>query len=114
MLGTYGEDFYADTPALTVNRFGSGKAYYAAFRNDDCFADDFCAQLIEEIGITPDAEIQTAKDVTIRKRGNCIFVMNFSDREAEITLERTYKNIVSCEEMSGKIALPVCGYLVLE
>lgn len=30
VLATYGEDFYAGEPAVTVNSFGQGKAYYLA------------------------------------------------------------------------------------
>lgn len=32
--GTYKADFYADTPVLTVNEYGKGKAYYIAARTD--------------------------------------------------------------------------------
>ncbi len=114
VLGTYGKDFYAGMPALTVNSFGKGKAYYAAFRNDDSFAADFCKALVREIGIAPDAEILTPQNVTVRKRGNTVFVMNFSDQATEIELDREYTNIVSGEKISGKVTLNVCGYLALE
>jgi beta-galactosidase len=30
VLGTYGEDFYAGTPALTEHAFGAGSAFYIA------------------------------------------------------------------------------------
>lgn len=113
-LGTYGKDFYAGMPAVTVNNYGKGNAYYVAFRNDDCFADDFCQKLIEDINIAPDAKIKTAENVTIRKRGNCIFVMNFTDGEAQVELDSTYINIITGEEMSGTVTLGVCGYLVLK
>src|ERR1035438_5024065 len=33
VLATYGRDFYAGRPALTVNACGAGKAYYVASRN---------------------------------------------------------------------------------
>ncbi|MBQ5823424.1 MAG: beta-galactosidase [Clostridia bacterium] len=114
VLGTYGKDFYAGMPALTVNSFGKGKAYYAAFRNDDSFAADFCKALVSQIGITPDADIKTPENVTVRKRGNTVFVMNFSDTAAEIELDREYKNLISGETLSGKVTLDVCGYLALE
>ena len=41
VLATYGGEFYAGRPALTVNDFGQGKAYYVASRNEELFLDDF-------------------------------------------------------------------------
>jgi len=114
ILGEYQSDFYAGMPAITENNFGSGTAYYVAFRNDDCFADDFCKKLIDETGIVADCGIKPADGVFIRKRGNIIFVMNFSDNESAVTLDREYKNILNGETLSGETKLPVCGYLVLE
>src|SRR5690606_22993828 len=35
VLATYQHDFYAGMPAITVNQFGSGQAYYIAFRTDE-------------------------------------------------------------------------------
>lgn len=114
VLATYGKDFYAGMPALTVNSFGKGKAYYAAFRNDDSFTADFCNNLISQLSIAPDTEIVTPENVTVRKRGNTVFVMNFTDDVAEIELDREYRNVVNGETVSSKVTLGVCGYLVLE
>lgn len=114
VLATYGEDFYAGMPALTQNSFGKGKAYYAAFRNDGDFTADFCKELAMTIGIEPDAAIAAPDKVSVRKRGNAVFIMNFSDKEAEIELDREYRNIITDEKVSGKVMLSVCGYLVLE
>ena len=52
--------------------------------------------------------------MTVRRRGNAVFVMNFSDEAAEIELYREYTNIISGETLCGKVTLGVCGYLVLE
>lgn len=114
VLGEYKQDFYAGMPAVTENAFGKGKAYYAAFRNDADFADDFCEKLVSDIGIVTDCNILAEKGVLIRKRGSLIFVMNFSDSEKTVTLDKEYKNTVSGESVSGKTVLPVCGYLILE
>ena len=114
VLGTYKQDFYAGMPAVTENSYGSGKAYYVAFRNDDSFAKDFCAQLVERIGIEPDCGIQAHSGVMMRKRGSTVFVMNFSDADAEVALDKEYKNILTGETAQGKVILPPCGYLVLE
>ncbi len=114
VLGTYGKDFYAGMPALTENSYGKGKAYYAAFRNDDDFTSDFCKSLVSQISIEPDTNIITPENVTVRKRGNTVFVMNFSDNAAEIELDKEYRNLTSGETVSGKLTLDVCGYLILE
>ena len=113
-LATYEMDFYKGMASLTENSYGDGKAYYAAFRNDDDFCKDFCNDLIAEIGITPDEPIVLPEGVTMRKRGDTIFIMNFDDSERTVTLPKEYKNIVSGEVVSGDVTLPVCGYLVIE
>ena len=45
VAATYGRDFYAGSPALTVNRFGKGEAWYLATWGDDAFLDAFHAAL---------------------------------------------------------------------
>lgn len=114
ILGEYKKDFYADMPALTENSFGKGKAYYVAFRNDKDFAHDFCENLIEEHKIEPDCKITTPDGVFIRKRGEIVFITNFSDTERKITLDREYHDLVNNEAVSGEITLPVCGYRIIK
>ena len=112
--GTYRKDFYKDYPAVTKNTYGKGNAYYVAFRNDDNFTDVFCSDLIDKYGIKADTEIKAENGVTIRKRGDTIFVMNFADTEKTITLDKEYTNIVDGVSVKGEITLPVCGYIILE
>lgn len=114
ILGEYQSDFYAGMPAVTENAFGNGKAYYIAFRNDDEFAADFCDKLIEDAAICADSGIKTGGEIFIRKRGNNIFVMNFSESEAAVALDREYTNTLNGEKLSGRITLQPCGYLILE
>lgn len=113
ILGTYTSDFYAGLPAVTKNSFGKGRAYYTAFRNDEDFTDDFCAQLIKELGISPDTDISADKDVLIRKRGSCIFIFNFTDSEKTVTLDKKYIDMLTDKEVEGVLTLPLCGYYVL-
>lgn len=113
-LGEYRKDFYAGMPAVTENNYGKGKAYYVAFRNDADFAEDFCNKLIDERSISTDAEIEAADGVSVRKRGNLIFVMNFCDEEKEITLGKEFTNILNGETISGKATVSACKYLILK
>lgn len=113
ILGTYKSDFYAGMPSVTVNEYGKGNAYYAAFRNDKDFVDDFCSMLIEKAGIKADTEIK-GEDVVVRKRGEYVFLMNFTDSEKTAELDGEYTDVLSGEKLSGKLLLPVCGYAVLK
>ena len=61
-----------------------------------------------------DTEIKAEKGVSIRKRGNTIFVMNFADTEKELVLDREYKDVINGKNISGKVTLNVCEYLVIE
>ena len=114
VLGTYTSGFYKGQPAVTRNSFGKGKAYYTAFRNDGDFTDDFCEMLIKDIGITPDTAITASKEVLIRKRGEHIFLFNFSDSVQTAVLDKNYYDIFGEKEVSGEITLPLCGYAVLK
>ena len=113
VLGSYETDFYKGYPAVTVNNYGKGSAYYVAFRNDDDFAKDFCEDLIKKISIKGDTEIKSETGVSIRKRGDLIFVMNFADESRKVTLDREYKNVVTGESVNGEVELDVCGYTIL-
>lgn len=114
ILGTYTSDFFAGEPAVTKNKYGKGTAYYTAFRNDEDFTDDFCEMLINELGIEPDTKIRTSKDVLIRKRGDYIFIFNFSENEQTVTLDKEYTDVLDEKAVAGELVLPVLSACVLK
>ena len=114
ILGTYTSDFFSGEPAVTKNKWGKGSAYYTAFRNDEDFTDDFCGELIKTLELKPDTEIKASRDVLIRKRGDYIFLFNFTEEEQTVSLDKAYLDVLNETELTGEITLPVCGYLVLK
>ena len=82
-LMTYNEDFYANQPALTVNSFGQGQAYYIATKFEDKFYDDFYAQVLEELGIKRPLDTALPEGIIITDREGYLFIQNFN-REAVI------------------------------
>ena len=120
VLGTYQSDFYAGRPALTVNEFGKGKAYYIAFRNNLDFEKDFYAALIEKLKVLKALNADLPNGVTAQLRTDgerdFVFVMNFSDDEQVINLkeESTFKDMLTEETVSGELHLQGVGVKVLE
>jgi Beta-galactosidase len=49
----YGEDFYRGMPALTVNKFGAGEAWYLATSPEAAFLQEWLPQLCASRGIKP-------------------------------------------------------------
>ncbi len=114
ILGEYGKDFYKNMPAVTKNNYGEGKAFYVAFRNDEDFAKDFCNDLIKELSLPLDADLALDDGLVMRKRGEVIFVMNFTDEEKRVKLDKEYNDLIKGEKVSGTVTIAPCSYLVIE
>ena len=88
VLGTYGCDFYAGQPALTVNSAGKGKAYFIAARTGADFLDDFYRLLVNETGIRRvlQAELPRGVSAQIRSDGKTdyIFLLNFNPSPVQV------------------------------
>jgi beta-galactosidase len=107
-LGEYGGDFYADRPALTMNRRGKGRAYYIAARtsartsgptsvrtNDHSCGDflaDFYQMAAAESGIKP-LLAALPPGVTAQSRttatSDFLFLLNFSPTPQTVTANTT-------------------------
>jgi beta-galactosidase len=78
----YGSDFYAGNPALTVNSYGKGKAYFIAARTYTDFLDDFYRDLVDRCGVNRVIESPLPSGVTAQVRSDgktdYVFLMNFS------------------------------------
>lgn len=113
VLGVYNDDFYKGEPSVTVNSYGKGKAYYAAFRNDADFADDFCEMLIGENKTEPCATFGFSENLAVRRRNDLIFIFNFSEEDGEVNLDGSYDDVLSDTAVSGRMTVPEYGWLVL-
>ncbi|MCC8081136.1 MAG: beta-galactosidase [Lachnospiraceae bacterium] len=81
-LFVYGEDFYAGTPALTVNCYGKGQAYYVCADAEQRLYDDVYAQILREAGVRRILEQEIPDGVAVSSRRDAdteyIFVQNFN------------------------------------
>lgn len=93
-IGEYGEDFYKGMPAVTVNSYGKGKAYYIATD----FQIDGYMRLYKEWFkdvITSDKVVDAPENVSITmrySRNSCyVFVLNFNNEPKQINLSFNYE-----------------------
>ena len=97
VLGTYGEDFYAGEPALTVNQYGKGKAYYIAASVEEDFYLDLYQQLAEELSLTralPELAPQGV-EACLRETEDTqyLFLQNFAGEERTVSLPQGYATL---------------------
>jgi beta-galactosidase len=118
VLATYGSDFYAGRPALTVNQFGQGQAYYIASRNDERFLDDFYGALDARLGLLHSLPAVLPAGVSAQMRSDgehyYRFVMNFGAETVSVDLgASSYRDLLTGNEVSGEVSLESYGVLVL-
>lgn len=88
-LMVYGEDFYAGTPALLVNEYGAGKAYYVCADAEQSFYDDLYKKLVKEAGVSGVwDDIPDGVEVTVREdeQHAYVFIQNFNRFETSMKL----------------------------
>ena len=118
-LATYRGDFYAGRPALTVNDFGAGKAYYIASRNEDRFLDDFYRQLITQLAIPVALPSEPPRGVSAQVRTDgekdFVFLLNFTRESQKVELGNApFRDLLTGDEATDKITLPARGCAILE
>ncbi|MBC8060789.1 MAG: beta-galactosidase [Clostridiaceae bacterium] len=119
VLASYKSDFYAGRPALTVNNFGQGKAYYIAARTEADFNEKFYSKLIEKLNITPVIETSLPQGVTAQLRtdgeNDFVFLMNFNNHEEKVILEQSiFEDIFTNKKLKEEIKLDPLGFKVMK
>ena len=97
-LMTYNEDFYANQPALTVNSFGQGQAYYIATKFEDNFYDEFYAQLLKETNIHRPLDLTLPEGVIVTDRNGYLFIQNFTRHTVTVSPFPTTYHVIDGEK----------------
>lgn len=97
VLGVYEEDFYRGEAALTVNKFGQGKAYYIAAPLEEKFYQDFYQGLAQELRLER-ALLRVAPqgvEACLREDENTqyLFVQNFFGKAQRVPLPEGYVDL---------------------
>ena len=115
-LATYGSDFFQGTPALTMNQFGKGKAYYVATLPQNDFLRQLLKQLCADQGVKPVLETPERVEAVIRTSGDrqYLFVLNHNYEPVEVQLpEGEYLDLLTQTTRAGTIKLEAVGAAIL-
>jgi beta-galactosidase len=120
VLATYGADFYAGEPALTVNAHDAGRCYYLAARPaEDGLHDALVRGLVRELKIARNLDVDLPEGVTVQRRQGggrtFLFLHNCTSAPAAVDLGAT--RLVDVEDgtrLAGRVTLPPYASRVVE
>ena len=121
VLGYFANDYYAGSPALSVNQFGEGKAYYLATHGNEELLASLARQLCREVNVQSLLGVEEGPEVTQRQRtdgSSVYFLLNHGARSVEVFLPGgNFRSLLTGEEIAGRMevaAHDVCVLLELE
>ena len=111
-------DYYAGTPAVTVNKFGKGEAWYVATDGGAALADHVQQRVLKRQKIAP-ALPAIPDGVTVQTRENAngtfTFISNFASTPKRIALGKTKRrDLLTGKAVGGTVTLPPYGVMVLK
>lgn len=115
-LALYGKDFYRGMPCITVNQFGTGRAYYIGTEPEQDYITDMMELICQEAGVTPILKTPNNVEVAVRQnqKGVTYFIINHNDSGVEIDLkEQRFQNLLTLEKLCGTCLLKARDVLVL-
>jgi beta-galactosidase len=117
VLGTYGSDFYAGSPALTARVHGRGTALYLGAGFDDAFLAGLARALCRRLGLRRALETDLPEGVTAQVRTTAqqelVFLLNFAPEPRTVACGSGMKDAVEGIAVEGALTLGGFGWKVL-
>lgn len=85
-VAVYGQDFYASTPAITVNCYDNGHVWYIGTAPDEIAAEKLFGRIVSESGVLPYISEKTELEISCRALNGkkYWFIINFTDDDLPV------------------------------
>ncbi|MFA9456228.1 beta-galactosidase [Halalkalibacter sp. AB-rgal2] len=116
VVAEYGDDFYKGRPALTVNKYGKGEAWYVATNPEQDFIDHLLIDISERQNIKPVLNTPSGVEVTkrVKDENEFVFVMNHNKESKTIQLQEAYKDLQTGQLCQDQLTVEANGVLLLK
>ncbi len=116
ILATYGKDFYAGRPALTMNPYGLGKAIYLGTQSHQHFYYDLVVWLRQVCNLFPLLKVPDTVEVSLRQAGDrrVYFLLNHQSTPVRVHFYKPSHDFLTGTTLQGNVDLPPHGVLVID
>ena len=106
-MARYATEYYAGKPAITVNRFGAGRAVYVGVMGDQRLFAPLARWCLTEAGLPPILSTPPSIEVTVRQDTDqtYLFLLNHGADSHAVSLPRGGTDLVSGERLQGQVTL---------
>ena len=116
-LGVFANDYHANNPALTVHKFGQGRAYYIATQASNDLLTKLTKELCQEANIAPVLEASEGVEVTKRVQADgraVYFLLNHTEQAQRVKLPvGVFMSLLDGKEMEGVVEIKGVDAVVL-
>lgn len=114
ILGRYTDDFYAGTPAVTLNKYGHGRACYIGARIDDASFGRIMELLLTEAGISYN-RLPDGIEYHEREYEGTRFAFYLNYNESTVTVNGVNgHDLISNEEINGDMVIERLGVKIVK
>jgi beta-galactosidase len=116
-VARFGEDFFADTPAITSNALGAGRAFYVGTLLNPEGMDWLFGRVLDEAGVKPALTAPAGVEMLIREGqgGRYLFALNHNEQPVSVTLPAgVHAELLTGKTASGRITLESNGVAIFK
>jgi beta-galactosidase len=116
ILATFGKDFYAGKPAITMNTYGLGRAIYVGTQSHQHFYNDLVAWLRQMTSLHPLLKVPDNVEVSLREKDGTkiYFLLNHQNTQIRIQFYKPMHDFLTGQNIVGNYDLPPHGVLVID